>query len=167
MSVRRYEQWFACYVFSNCFHAQKYTTCIPKSQGFYTPKYKRVWYYTCVHNFGDWLVDEREKKGLSQNKLAVLMRFSQAAVSRVESGKVEPTSDFIRAAALALSMPVEIVYRQAGLIPPSSKHDEWAEQMVIMASKLPAASRNAIEHLVKYFYDQEHEQDNNQRGKKK
>lgn len=71
-----------------------------------------------MNNFGDWLVSQREDKNISQNKLAELMGFSQAAVSRIEAGKVKPSSGFLVAAARVLNCPVEEVFRAANLLPP-------------------------------------------------
>jgi transcriptional regulator with XRE-family HTH domain len=116
-----------------------------------------------MNKFGDWLVEQRELKGISQNKLAEKMNFSQAAVSRVESGKVSPTSDFIIAVAEALDMPLELVYRRGGLLPPKPERDEWVEKTSLLMSKLPAESRNFLEQMIKYMYDRE--RDGNGRGK--
>lgn len=89
-----------------------------------------------VNTFSKWLVEQREDRDWSQNKLAEKMQLSQAAVSRVEAGLIPPTAKFCKKLAEVFGLPLETVYQRANLLPTKSKYDELQEEANELFSKL-------------------------------
>lgn len=105
--------------------------------------------------FADWLVRERVKRGWSQEQLAEKIGFSQAAVSRVESGETPATAKFANALAEAFDMGPTIVYSAAGLLPPVSEEDEWAARIYRRLERMPPQYRDIAETLIDALYQKE------------
>jgi transcriptional regulator with XRE-family HTH domain len=68
--------------------------------------------------FGDWLLQEIEKRGLTYSELARRGGTTPARVSQVISGD-RPGWDFCLAVARAFDVPAEKIFRLAGHLPPS------------------------------------------------
>jgi transcriptional regulator with XRE-family HTH domain len=73
------------------------------------------------HTFGEWLDQERTRRGWSQSELARRGKVSPSAIQQVISGVTRPGPRSCQAIALALEMPPDDVYRLAGLLPPRPK----------------------------------------------
>lgn len=56
------------------------------------------------------LIDAREKKGFTQEKLAQAMGTKQSVISRLESGKANPSIGFLKKLAEALHSHLEIKF---------------------------------------------------------
>jgi transcriptional regulator with XRE-family HTH domain len=67
--------------------------------------------------FADWLLNEMQRRGLSQSELARKAGLAQATISYVLSGERNPGSEFCLGVAKALNIPPEIVFQRAGLFP--------------------------------------------------
>lgn len=74
-------------------------------------------------NFSRWLLSELEGRNWSQSDLARRAKVSNAAISDVLSGRRNIGSNLAYAIALAMNVPVEVVYREAGLLPPRRAND--------------------------------------------
>lgn len=113
-----------------------------------------------VPTFSDFLQDEMNRREWSQSDLARESGLSRQLISYILSGKSKsPDAETINKLALALNIPVEIVFRKAGLLPrDKEKVDEWALEVAAKIQKLPAEARNFIEHTIEYFYDMEKRQ---------
>lgn len=69
-----------------------------------------------IESFGDWMKTARLQADFAtQSDLAKAMNWDQSMVSRVESGKREPTAEFVLALAKALGIDQRLVAAKAGL----------------------------------------------------
>ena len=61
-----------------------------------------------------YLVNARQKLGLSQYRVASLMRVSHQHYNRIENGRIGVTIQFktIRALAYALELPIEVIWEE-------------------------------------------------------
>jgi transcriptional regulator with XRE-family HTH domain len=109
-----------------------------------------------VANFADFVQEEMARRGWSQADLARESKVSRQVISYLLTGKVDkPDVETIRKFGDALDIPYEVIYRRAGLLPPKPPRDEWAESIATKINKLPADSRNMLENLIQYLYEQE------------
>ncbi len=83
-----------------------------------------------MDNFGEWLVAELDRRDISQSDLSRLSGLSQGTISNIISGVRGRGPESIVAIAKALKLPIEKVYREAGLLPPRPNHNEEIEQLV-------------------------------------
>jgi transcriptional regulator with XRE-family HTH domain len=65
-------------------------------------------------DFGEWVREERVKRGLTQGELAQAMRVDQTLVSKVELG-AKPSADFALAFASATKIDLNVVLMKAGI----------------------------------------------------
>lgn len=100
-------------------------------------------------NFDEWLSGEMEKRSWSQSDLARHAGLSQAQVSRVANGLRPPGNDFCLAVAKAFKLPVEIVMRKAGLLPPDGEKTEQKDELVYLFDQLKQAGQ---EDLINYAH---------------
>lgn len=73
-----------------------------------------------METFGEWLNAEVEERGWSFRELSRRAGVSQSAISLVLSGE-PPGPKSCRGIARALNLPVEEVFRRAGILPPSTE----------------------------------------------
>lgn len=83
-----------------------------------------------MEKFGQWLLDELEKREMSQSDLARRSGLSQGTISNMISSTRGVGPDSLRAIAKALRLPIEQVYRAANLLPPPPDVDEEMEQIL-------------------------------------
>jgi ribosome-binding protein aMBF1 (putative translation factor) len=57
------------------------------------------------------LIEARIKKGLTQKKLATKLKTTQSAISRLESGRANPTISFLQKLATAFDSYLEIRFK--------------------------------------------------------
>lgn len=74
-----------------------------------------------MNNFFIWINTETDKRGWSNSELARRAGISRASISNTMNGRNSVTWDFCAAIAHALSMPVDDVFRMAGLMRPIHK----------------------------------------------
>lgn len=60
---------------------------------------------------GDTIRTIREKKGLSQDQLAVIMNISRSTISKIENGKFNITVDYLARFSIPLDFEFQIVER--------------------------------------------------------
>jgi len=94
--------------------------------------------------FSHWLVAEMEARKLNQSDLARAVRVNQAAISRLVSGKAQPSPDTLNALARVFELPPIVVFRAAGLLPPDPDVDEEIEQIIHEVEKLPKADQEEV-----------------------
>lgn len=89
--------------------------------------------------FGARLRQARERKGLAQDKLGVLIGLdegcSSARISRYESDTHQPAFEVARKLALVLDVPVTYFYCE----------DDWLADVVLNLVQLTAAQRNRLD----------------------
>ncbi len=96
-----------------------------------------------------WLEGELHQRGWSQADLAKRARISRAVVSKILGGHTRPTVETLLAIARALEYPPEVVFRKAGILPPSMSVDqEEAEILLHLFSRLsPEERREILDYL--------------------
>jgi transcriptional regulator with XRE-family HTH domain len=108
--------------------------------------------------FTDWLLAEMEQRGWSQSDLARHAKVSNAAISDIFSGRRNIGKNLATALADGLDLPIQTVFRAAGLLPPDKKVNEEIEQIVHEAERM---NRDEQLELLSYIRWR-----NNQRKKK-
>lgn len=103
-------------------------------------------------NFADWLLSELQKRGWSQNQLAIRAGLSRTAINDVINRKAHPGPELCRAIARALGYPQEYVFRKAGLIDdtPGPDYDPEAELLLHWFRSLPPEERKEILEYVQF-----------------
>jgi len=102
-----------------------------------------------IMDFYIWLNGQMKKAGLNQSQLAKRSNLNQAAISRLLSGQASPSPDTCQAFARVFHMPVEEVYRAAGLLPTKPEADEIIERAdhIIGSYKYPETKERALAYL--------------------
>lgn len=102
-----------------------------------------------MENFGEWLLNELEKRNMSQSDLAKLSGLSRGTLSNLISGTRGLGTDSINAIARALKLPPAQVFEAAGILPANKDVDPWVEQMnVLLNSIKDPKSRGIAEKLL-------------------
>ena len=99
--------------------------------------------------FAQWLELKLYEYEMTQSQLARAAGVTRAAINGVLSGKRGPGPDLCNAIARALKLPPEIVFREAGLLPPKSEADEITEraQHIINTYRYPETRQQALDYL--------------------
>jgi len=82
-----------------------------------------------VDSFGDWIVQELKARDWRQADLARAMHMDSAVVHNLITGNRGPGVDTCNAIAKAFGYPPEMVFRIAGLLPPSTNQEVVNELM--------------------------------------
>ena len=78
--------------------------------------------------FGEYLKELRKSKGLTQKELAELSGFSNAEISKIESGdRKKPSPDLLKAIAPHLEVPYELLMSKAGYLEEVVIHKSYVE----------------------------------------
>jgi transcriptional regulator with XRE-family HTH domain len=78
--------------------------------------------------FGEYLKELRRNKGLTQKELAELSGFSNAEISKIESGeRKKPSPDLLKAMAPHLDTPYEVLMNRAGYLEEVVNHNSFVE----------------------------------------
>ncbi len=79
--------------------------------------------------FGQWIAQEREKRGWSQSDLARNAGLHRQSLYKIEIGDASPAVETYIALASALGLSPILLFRKAGLLPPAlgneSDFDDW------------------------------------------
>lgn len=94
--------------------------------------------------FSEWLRAEIEKRGMTQADLARAAGVSKPHVSLVLNGERNPGMDFLEGVAKALRLPIDEVYRVAGILPPVTKADALTELGTHLLKQLPVEDRERM-----------------------
>ncbi len=99
-------------------------------------------------SFSQWLLLELENREWSQSDLARRAGVSKAAISDVLSGRRNVGHDLATSIAKGLNIKPDIVFRAAGLLPPTKKVSEEIEQIV---HELEGMSREEQQEFLSYI----------------
>ncbi len=69
---------------------------------------------------------------------------SESTISRIVSGKRNPSSDLCRRMAQVLQLPPETLFREAGLLPSAPEKSPAANEALYLFRQLPEAERVRI-----------------------
>ena len=112
--------------------------------------------------FSEWLQSELDRRGWSQSDCARSANLNRAVINKLLNGKSKPQPPTLVAIARALKIPVETVYRAAGILPPSADGDEKTLEVVYIFKSIRSPQRRATAlMLLKALVTEE---ENEQRG---
>ncbi len=103
-----------------------------------------------------WL---RTKRGnMSYRQLARMVGLTHTTVAKAEEGEATEAT-WIRLAEYFEEAPSKVLAMAEKTKQPTNEEmrDEWAERTALELSRLPAESRNFVEHILKYLSDKEGE----------
>jgi transcriptional regulator with XRE-family HTH domain len=100
-------------------------------------------------NFADWLEKELTKSKLSQSDLAREAGVTRAAINGILTGARGPGIDLLNGIAKALHIPVEEIYRVAGILPPAPNENKIIKQITHLTNDLPESEQEGILEFVK------------------
>jgi transcriptional regulator with XRE-family HTH domain len=101
------------------------------------------------NKFSDWLQSELDKRQWSQAELAYSAGISRAVINKLLNKKTYPQPDTLQAIARALKIPVESIYRVAGLLPEESETEAFTAEIVhkLQLIKNPKRRKTALRLL--------------------
>ena len=117
---------------------------------------------TNTNDFGQWLLEELERRDLSYSEVARRGGTSHARISQVISGG-NPGVDFCHAIARALDIPPENVFRRAGLLPSESEQSEQAKLVLYLFERLSSGDRRTVLTIIRSILEQETDQERRHR----
>jgi transcriptional regulator with XRE-family HTH domain len=94
--------------------------------------------------FGRWLLEELDTRRWSMRELARQTEVSESTISRIVSGKRNPSSALCRRIAEVLRVPPERVFREAGLLPDYTEDSPRTREALYLFQKLPEDERQRI-----------------------
>lgn len=94
-------------------------------------------------DFPNWLQLEMDKRGWSQSDLARAANLNRAVINKILNGRSHPRCSTLQAIARAFWVPVESVYRAAGLLPIADS-DETLEEAVYLFRAIRSPQRKAM-----------------------
>ncbi len=102
-----------------------------------------------MDNFGTWLLNELESRGLSQSELARMAGLARGTLSNLINGTRGRGPDSIEAIARALKLPPELVFREAGLLPSKPSRDDETEELNYLIEQLPPDKKPIARSILK------------------
>ena len=101
--------------------------------------------------FSQWLQREINKRGLTQSALGRAAGLGRAVICKVASGQCQPEPATLQAIAGAFDIPVETIYRAAGLLPALTETEtgETIEEAIHLFRKIkdPGRRETAVQLL--------------------
>ena len=97
-----------------------------------------------MSKFGSWLQKELAERRISQTELAHAIRVTPAQVSRIISGERSASNDTLNKIAQVLKLPPELVYQEAGHLPPKTEDEKLIEQIIALTEGLSEESKKDI-----------------------
>lgn len=97
--------------------------------------------------FGQWLQFEREKREWTQSDLARKSDKDRAVINKIESGGAMPAVETYLALADALELSPIVLFRAAGLLPPSTEEKVTLEDWQYLLSQLPSRDQEEMRQI--------------------
>lgn len=94
--------------------------------------------------FADWLLQTILERDITQAELAKRSGLSEASISLVINGKRNAGADFCERVARVLNLPVDDVFRRAGLLPIVAMVDERDREVSEIMSKLDSNDKDEM-----------------------
>jgi transcriptional regulator with XRE-family HTH domain len=118
--------------------------------------------------FAEWLQTEIDKRGWSQSDCARSASLNRAVINKLLNGKSKPQPSTLMAIAKALKIPIETVYRAAGLLPPTADGDDTTIELIHIFRSIQSPQRKAtaIVLLKALISEEENEQRRDGKGKR-
>jgi len=100
------------------------------------------------HRFRDWLLKELGQRGWSQADLARSSDLNRAVINKLLNGHSTPSPSTLEGIARAFKMPIEGVYRIAGLLPNIPESDSFLESSLHLLTQIKNPQRRATAILL-------------------
>jgi len=97
-------------------------------------------YITECHNifmFGDWLKRELKERNISQYALAKKIDVTPTHINHIINHRRKPSADMLKAIAKGLQLPVEEIYRRAGILKPVTENTKQTEELLYLFDQFP------------------------------
>jgi transcriptional regulator with XRE-family HTH domain len=111
-----------------------------------------------MENFGDWLREELKDRGMSQKDLAVRSGITPAQISRIISGSRGAGEESLSAIARALKLPLETVFRAAGILPKRNAISEKREEAYHVINGFPEHDLDTVIAVLRALEAQKQQQ---------
>jgi transcriptional regulator with XRE-family HTH domain len=117
--------------------------------------------------FAVWLQLEIDRRGWSQSDCARACDLNRAVINKLLNRKCKPQPVTLIAIARGFKIPVETVYRVAGLLPFSSDGDDSAQEVIHLFKNIqnPQRRSTAIMLLKALVAEEENEQRSDAKGR--
>lgn len=118
--------------------------------------------------FSEWLQSELDRRGWSQSDCARSANLNRAVINKLLNGKSKPQPSTLAAIARAFKIPVETIYRAAGLLPPNTDHDDSTQELmhIVKSIQSPQRKATALTLLKALVTEEENEQRGDSKGKR-
>jgi transcriptional regulator with XRE-family HTH domain len=118
--------------------------------------------------FSEWLQSELDRRGWSQSDCARSANLNRAVINKLLNGKSKPQPSTLAAIARAFKIPVETIYRAAGLLPPNTDHDDSTQELmhIVKSIQSPQRKATALMLLKALITEEENEQHGDSKGKR-
>ena len=118
--------------------------------------------------FSEWLQSELDRRGWSQSDCARSANLNRAVINKLLSGKSKPQPSTLAAIARAFKIPVETVFRAAGLLPPNTDHDDSTQELMYIFKSIQSPRRKATPNMLlkALITEEENEQRNADKEKR-
>ena len=118
-------------------------------------------------HFSEWLQGEMDKRGWSQSDLARSAELNRAVINKLLNGKSHPQPITLEAISRALKIPLETIYRVAGLLPANQDHDDTAEEALYIFKSIQNVQRRATAiTILKALITEEESEQRVEKGKR-
>ena len=117
--------------------------------------------------FTEWLETQIRNRGWSQSDCARACDLNRAVINKLLNGKCKPQPTTLMAIARGFKIPVETVYRAAGLLSPGNYEDDANQELIHLFKSLQSPQRRstAIMLLKALVAEEENQLRSDGRGK--
>ena len=116
-----------------------------------------------MDEFVEWVQHLLDSRGLKQADIARNQNITTAAVSKMMNRQARPGFEMCAAIAATFNIPLEEVYRQAGLLPTKPSAGVLEERAVYIFNQLPKEDQQDVLDYLDYRL-QKHQQRETQKG---
>lgn len=106
-------------------------------------------------DFGNWLLALCAERDWNAADLARRSGLSQPVISRIVNGERKAGVQTCRAIAHAFGIPIDEVYRRAGLLPPARAKTERVARIIAVIEELPEHEQDFLEEWVRLRLDKQ------------
>jgi len=104
--------------------------------------------------FGIWLLEELEKRGMSQADLSRSSGITTAQMSRIISGTRGAGKKTLTAIAHALRLPPDLVFEKAGILPPTTELTLLQRSIMGLVKNLPDNDLQMFYTMLRTYTDE-------------
>ena len=116
-----------------------------------------------MNEFVEWVQNQLDARGLKQADIARNQNITTAAVSKMMNRQARPGFEMCAAIAATFNLPLEEVYRRAGLLPLKPVAGILEERAAYIFNQLPEEDQQEVLDYLDYRL-QKHKQRKTQKG---